>query len=260
MGPNGFGRLTCVYNPGEIAPVDSEIRAAEARLDEARHALCGGSLRLRCERTDIDEAGTSLWRVFLVPSESLPLAGIGALSVWPITRGEGHRQDALEPLRQMQSIDLGAMPLVDLTRFLACRLSDATDKASALFSIGLVMEGLPAERNGAILRWVIDSRDAFFRYLRLLLSELGDPFGAALAAQDGSSRNTWRASADDAPLLEELVRAFCRGGDRLYAIERLMLRLEPDENDLPSPIPDDFRLLWEAFRAALKIQEATNAE
>jgi hypothetical protein len=87
----------------------------------------------------------------------------------------------------MQAIDLGAMPLVDLTRFLACRLTDATDKASALFSIGLVMEGLPAERNAAILRSLINNRDAFFRYLRLLLSELGDPFGAALAAQDGSS-------------------------------------------------------------------------
>jgi hypothetical protein len=259
MGPRGFGRLTCPYTAGEIAPVDAEIRAAEARLDEARRALCGGSLRLRCERIEGDEPGAAPWRVSLLASEQLPLPGIGALSVWPITRGEGHHQEALEPLRQMQAIDLGTLPLVDLTRFLACRLTDATGKASALFSIGLVMEGLPAERNSAILRWVIDSRDAFFRYLRLLLSELGDPFGAALAAQNDSGRNTWRASADDAPLLEELVRAFCRGGDRLHAIERLMIRLEPDETDTPNPIPDDFRLLWEAFRAALKTQESIDA-
>ena len=76
--------------------------------------------------------------------------------------------------------------MVDLTRFLAFRLVDDTEKASALFSTGLIMDGLPAERHAAILRWAIDSRDAFFRYLRLLLSELGEPFSAALAAQEGA--------------------------------------------------------------------------
>jgi hypothetical protein len=53
------------------------------------------------------------------------------------------------------------MPLVDLTRFLACHLTDETEDVSILFSTGLMMEGLPAERHAAILRWVIDSKDAF---------------------------------------------------------------------------------------------------
>ena len=77
------------------------------------------------------------------------------------------------------------MPLLDLTRFLACHVTDRDSEFSILFSTGLILEGLPSERHAAILRWVIDSKDAFFRYLRLLLSELGDPFAAALAAQDG---------------------------------------------------------------------------
>lgn len=100
------------------------------------------------------------------------------------------------------------MPIVDLTRFLAFRLTADNAQMSALFSTSLVMEGLPLERNAAILRWVIDSRDAFFRYLRLLLSELDDPFGAALAAQEGSGSMAWASAVDDAPLLEDMVRAF----------------------------------------------------
>lgn len=56
-----------------------------------------------------------------------------------------------------------------------------------LFSVGLPMEGIPAERHAAIFRSIITNRDAFFRYLRLLLSELGDPFAVALAAHSGTT-------------------------------------------------------------------------
>jgi hypothetical protein len=156
-----------------------------------------------------------VWRVWLIPSEPLPLAGSARLRVWPITRGEAHARDVLEPLRQGQPADLGAMPL-GRSHPLPRLPPDGRDgRRLILFSTGLMMEGLPAERHAAILRWVIDSKDAFFRYLRLLLSELGDPFAAALAAQDGSGQGAWRAASDDAPILEEMVRAFCRGGDQL---------------------------------------------
>jgi hypothetical protein len=217
-------------------------------------------LKLRCERTQSADGDGLLWRVWLIPSTPLPLAGIGGLRIWPITRGEGHGQDALERLRLGQPIDLGAMPLIDLTRFLAFHLVDRDGEVSLLFSTGLLLEGLPPERHAAILRWVIDSKDAFFRYLRLLLSELGDPFAAALAAQEGSGHGAWRMAADDAPLLEEMVRAFCRGGDQLRAIERLITRLETVEPGEADPIPAEFRTLWETFRVALKAQGGVHVQ
>jgi hypothetical protein len=254
LGDKGFGRLTRPFVPNELVAVDAALRAAEARLDAARRDICRGGLKLRCERTQAADDGSLLWRVWMIPSTPLPLAGIGGLRVWPITRGEGHGQDALEKLRLGQPVDLGAMPLIDLTRFLAFHLVDRDCEVSILFSTGLLMEGLPLERHAAILRWVIDSKDAFFRYLRLLLSELGDPFAAALAAQEGSGHGAWRMAADDAPLLEEMVRAFCRGGDQLRAIERLITRLEIVEPGDADPIPAEFRTLWETFRVALKAQ------
>lgn len=254
LGDKGFGRLTRPFVPNELVAVDAALRAAEARLDAARRDICRGGLKLRCERTQSADDGSLLWRVWMIPSTPLPLAGIGGLRVWPITRGEGHGQDALEKLRLGQPVDLGAMPLIDLTRFLAFHLIDRDSDVSILFSTGLLMEGLPLERHAAILRWVIDSKDAFFRYLRLLLSELGDPFAAALAAQEGSGHGPWRMAVDDAPLLEEMVRAFCRGGDQLRAIERLITRLETVEPGNADPIPAEFRTLWETFRVALKAQ------
>lgn len=258
MGEKGFGRLTRPFVASELDPVDPAVISAEKRLDEARRALSRGALRLRCERIE-DETSEHPWRVWLTTSEPLPLKGVGALAVWPITRGDGHACDALSALRAGEPVDLGAMPMVDLTRFLAFRLVEETGKASALFSAGLVMDGLPAERHAAILRWAIDSRDAFFRYLRLLLSELGEPFSAALAAQEGAGAGAWSAAADDAPLLEDMVRALCRGGERLRAVERLMTRLEAGNDTGADPIPDDFRTLWEAFRIALQDQGADHA-
>jgi hypothetical protein len=260
MSEKGFGRLTRTFVASELEPIDPALTTAEAHLYEARRLLCRGALRLRCEYVSSDDANDSAWRVWLTPSDPLSLTGIGALSVWPITRGDGHARDVLAALRAGETINLGTMPMVDLTRFIALRLTDETEKASALFSTSLIIDGLPVERHTAILRWIIDSRDAFFRYLRLLLSELGDPFSAALAAQHGSGKGTWGATADDAPLLEDMVRALCRGGERLHAIERLIARLESDTHTGPDPIPDDFRTLWDAFRIALRDQGATHVE
>jgi hypothetical protein len=260
MSEKGFGRLTRAFVVSELEPIDPAVTIAEARLDEARRVLSRGALRLRCEPASSDDPNDSPWRVWLTPSGPLSLKGIGALSVWPITRGDGHAREVLTELRTGEASDLGTMPMVDLTRFIAFRLTDETKKASALFSTSLIMDGLHADRHAAILRWVIDSRDAFFRYLRLLLSELGDPFGAALAAQNGSEKTTWAASVDDAPLLEDMVRALCQGGERLHTIERLITRLESSNHAGPDPIPDDFRILWDAFRIALRDLSATHVQ
>ena len=45
---------------------------------------------------------------------------------------------------------------------------------------------MPAERHSAIFRSIITNRDAFFRYLRLLLSELGICASSGSACTSGS--------------------------------------------------------------------------
>lgn len=259
MGTQGFGRLTREFAPGELAAPDSEQRAAEVRLEEARRGLCRSRLTLYCQPAKTGDADELQWSVRLAPNEPLPLTGISAVAVWPITRGEGHSRPALDALSAGQPLNLGEMPLIDLTRFMAFRLVDAATNTSVLFSTGFVLEGLPAERHGAILRWIIGSKATFLRYLRLLLTELGDPFAAALAAQSGEGAGDWGTATDDAPLLEDMVRALCRGGEQLQAIERLISRLESTDAEDPDLIPPDFRALWQSFRVALQDQENVDA-
>lgn len=250
LGVAGFGRLTRPFERGEVAPPDPAKVAASRVLLEARRALARGGLRLRCEAAE--DGADRHWRLRLVPpAAGLPLPGLGRVRVWPITRGEGHGRDALDALRAGAEIDLGALALIDVTCFVAIEISEPATGQIELFSTGLPVDNMPAERDGAILRWVIDSRETFLRYLRLLLTELGDPFGAALAAQGAGADGKWGAGANDAPLLEELVRALCAGDGRLDAVERLVARLEASAAEAPSAVPAEFLDLWQVFRTAL---------
>lgn len=260
LGEAGFGRMTRPFIPDEVELTDGAEREAEARLDEALAVICRGGLRLRCEKAKESANEGSLYRLWLTPSDPLQLPGIGGLEVWPITRGDGHKCNVLKPLRMGRSADLGSMPLPDLTRFLAFRLKDGSKDLTRLFSTGLAMDGRPANRDEAILQWAIDSKDKFFKYLRLLLSEMGDPIAAAFAVNSGSRGGSWNDAVDDEPLLEDMLRAFCEDRKRLDAVERLITRLETAEEGNSDPIPPEFRKLWAAFRAALEAENRCDAE
>ena len=256
LGPHGFGRLLRPFEASEAQALSAEAKAAERRLEDVRRTLCKASLALRCERAPAEGEDAGGWRVWLTCAKPLVLANLATAYVWPITRGEGHRRDILAALASGDSIDLGVMPLADLTRFVAFQLTDDQSEARLLFSLGLPMEGVPAERHAAIFRSIITNRDAFFRYLRLLLSELGDPFAAALAAQSAGAEGAWgRGGGDDVPLLEDMVRALCAGDGRLDAVERLITRLSAEETET-DPVPAEFRSLWEAFRTAMAPEAA----
>ncbi|KQO77870.1 phospholipase D family protein [Methylobacterium sp. Leaf88] len=255
LGDTGFGRLTRAFESGEVEKPDPADAAAERALLEARRALARSGLRLRCEK--VEDVGDPRWRLLLIPPEGgLSLERLGRVRVWPITLGEGHYREALDAIRAGSPLTLGDVALIDLTRFLAIEITEAETARAETFSTGLLLDGLPAERDGAILRWVIGSRETFLRYLRLLLAELGDPFGAVRIVQDGADGGGWRAGSDDQPLLEDLVRAHCSGDGRLDAIERLVRRLEASGASGEKGVPDDFLALWRVFRTALETADA----
>ena len=119
------------------------------------------------------------------------------------------------------------------------------------FALNLPIEGLPPERDRAILRRVILNREGFLRYLLLLLGDLGDE-GAGAGHDDGESGawGTW-GSGEGSTLLEEMVRAFSREPDRLDAVKRLVENLSA-EGDGEPVVPVEFLQVWDVFQAAMK--------
>ena len=261
LGPAGFGRVLRPFRPAEVSPPDSEKRAAEDRIEQARRELATAGLRLHCtQESTREEDGHRLWRLVLQAVNPLALDRLSAATTWPITRGEAHARDVLDPLRRGLAVDIGSMRLVDVTRFLGFRLVDESGKAQALFTLGLEIDGLPANRHRAILRWVIDSREAFLRYLRLLLADLSDPLSAQLAAGQADGAGSWGVAADGEPILEDMVRALSQDRDRLGAVRRLMERLaQTPGQDETAVVPEDFTELWAAFQTVLDEQGASGA-
>ena len=166
----------------------------------------------------------------------------------------------LAALLDGDSIDIGTMPLLDVTRYVAFRLTDAAhEETTALFALGLRVSGLPTTRHRAVLRWVLDSREAFLRYLRLLLADASDPLSAQFAAGSADGGGAWNPGAEDESILEDMVRALSHGHDRLSAIRRLMERLERISDEDDAVVPEDFVRLWDAFREVLDEEDRTHA-
>jgi len=260
FGPAGFGRVLRPFHAAEVPLPDSDLRAAEEHVEQARRQLATSGLRLHCVQEPTHEKGDRLWRLALQVGSPLTLDRLSTTTAWPITRGEAHARDVLASLRQGLTVEIGSMQLEDVTRFVGFRLVDESGKAQGLFTLGLEIDGLPAGRHRAILRWMINSREAFLRYLRLLLADLSDPLSAQLAAGQDAGTASWGDSANDEPILEDMVRALSHGTDRLHSVGRLMERLAhaPGE-DGAAVVPEDFTELWSTFRTVLDEQGPPDA-
>ncbi|MCF1708700.1 phospholipase D family protein [Tabrizicola sp. J26] len=237
-------RLGRFLRPYEARPprLDSVVQAAEKRVEAGLAALSSSKLTMRCRRDD-DAIRLTL------SAENLRLPDALDLQAWPLVAGPNHAVDAGRLADA--PVKLGTVALRDVTRWLGFRLVDREAGIDKLVSIGAEIEGLPADRNAEILRSVIENRDAFLKYLALLLdsSEQGIGFSAAMRKGRG-----WReAAGEEVPLFEELVRAFSRDENRLGDVDRLIERLGPSHGtDGVSVIPADFLDLWRVFRQAMR--------
>jgi len=108
---------------------------------------------------------------------------------------------------------------------------------------------LPETRYGRIISEIIDSREKFMQYLRLLLSENG------IVDTETVDRNTVRieySSGDEVPiwekynfpLFEELLKATARHPDKLKRIDETIRKLSADKESVTILTPE-FLKLWE---------------
>ncbi|WP_147438860.1 phospholipase D family protein [Roseovarius spongiae] len=243
MSPERLGRFLrefVSYEPDDATQVD----AAEARLNRVRRKLAGSNPVLRCEE---DGAGRILLHLSARRPFSVP-DGI-ELRLWPIVAGIEFGIGVTELNTGERS--LARLPLKDVTRWIGVRLSDAESGLEHHFTLGSDLVDLPDARTAEILRSLIENRDAFLRYIRLLLGDVSEAAKALFAAGQGSDLSVMFGTARDAPILEDMVRALASDGRQLRDIERLVARLSDPDTGHSEVIPDEFLDLWETFRAVL---------
>jgi hypothetical protein len=247
LGADGLGSVLMEYQPPEApVPADAELQAAEKALEVARGTLAGSRLSIRCERAE-DE-----WRLVLQGQERVPLQGIARLRAWPLTVSEELAADAWGLLSEGHAV-LGRFSAASITGLIAFELVAAARPETTLrFALNLPVEGLPDERDAAILRTVVRNREGFLRYLLLLLGDLapGEPPVQELTGR-GSGASGWGSGAmDEMPLLEDLARAFSRDRARLREVGRVIERLQGSAEG-EQIVPQEFLELWRVFKQAL---------
>ncbi len=246
VAPERLGRFLRPWQTPATPPAANPTVAAEARLEAIRKELAGADLTLRCAVGPDGRIGLTLFT-----RRPFPLPASLRAELWPLTLGPNHAVTLTAPLGHA-GLPLGQFALADVTRWLGLRLTDVETGAEMIFSLGTTLKNLPEARTAEILRTIIENREAFLRYIRLLL---GDPqTGGQIILQSGGKGGFlgFAGFTDDAPILEDMVRSLSGDGRRLRDIERLMSRLGDARGADGEPvIPPRFAALWEVFRGVL---------
>lgn len=241
--PERLGRYLRDFTPF-TPPDDTAEKAAEERLDAVRRNLIEAGLCLHCEE---DEGGR--FALGLSSSTDIHVPAFIDTRIWPIVTGSANGVD-VRYLRE-QPTRLGSIALRDVTRWIGVCLSDGETGQEQIFTLGTELVGLPETRTAEILRSIIENREAFLRYIRLLLGDVSEAAKALFAAGTGGDFGAIFGNAQEAALLEDMVRALSGDGRQLRDIERLVQRLSDLETGQSDVIPNEFLDLWETFRQVL---------
>lgn len=248
LGESGLGSLLSEYvRPEEgIQEADVEELAALKALNSAKAVLAEAELKVVC-KPDGDA-----WQLMLLASREFQLPGIARLAAWPITIAEDRAVDIMG-ITQCKAMELGRYATESLTGLIAFELAADVKNLKLRLVLNLPIEGLPENRDDAIFRLVLNNRDGFLRYLRLMLGEEGSPFGNEDRLFNGEGgKGGWSPRfSDEVPILEELVRTFSRNPEKLKDVRAVMDRLRKNP-DTASIIPPDFVRVWTVFEDALR--------
>ncbi len=248
LGESGLGSLLSEYVRQEegMSAEDADEVAAHRALDSAKAVLAEAALKVLC--TPDGDA----WKMMLSASREFLLPGIARLAAWPITVAEDRAMDIMG-ITQARAIELGRYAVESTTGLIAFELETDIKNLKTTLVLNLPIEGLPENRDDAIFRLVLNNREGFLRYLRMLLGEDGAPFGSEGGVFGGGDGNGgWSPRfSDEVPILEELARAFSRNPEKLKDVRAVLDRLKKNP-DTASIIPPDFVRVWTVFEDAMR--------
>lgn len=251
VGEPGLGKYLVPFTPGDAAEAETARQAAERRLEEARRDLVACDLRLKCRPA---EGSQDEYELTIEAARRPAMEGIAEARVWPISLGDEHAATLGRP-EPGQAVLVGRFSAVSLTRFLAFQLVDTATELRERFVLQLPAEGFPEHRDAAVVAAIVNNREAFLRYLALLLQDLeADGLATSPSAARAPEWLSAGNNGQDAPLLERLVRAFSRDRKRLESVDRLLRELEDSPAGRDS-IPERFLDLWTLFRSVIDREE-----
>jgi len=202
-----------------------------------------------CEyQLKIQETVEFKYDVALIYSSSISSPeGDYAISCWPISLPNGYAQN-INLDKVEKTLTFTNLALLALTPFIAFEINVKVNKVihAVRFALKLPISNVPKNRENAIVCSIINNRNQFLRYLRLLLSNnessiimkdwfinLGNPSSMQVAWEDL-----------DIPLLEDLLRTLSRSPDeKIDRIAEIVSQIK-EVPDAEKIIPHEFDIIW----------------
>lgn len=215
-------------------------------IEEIRRQICNADIRGYYSFDNV----SNTWRY------SLQLEGEGhtlshypdyQIKLWPITLDEKWAQDwnlsnAGEPITFANLTSTGISSLI------AFEIKNKTRQQHLRFILKIQVSDLPSDRDAEILKTLINNKDAFLQYLKLLLGHIYETEN--IAAKNAEKDSYWlsRLLDDETTLFEDLFRIYMQEPERLQDIKKLVQDLGGENC---AYIPKEFIQLWQAFEQAI---------
>lgn len=238
---DGLGEYLVEYSADKEHIEDSEPDASKKHLEDLRRRILSSDLRVRCS------GSKGKYNLVLNSRAGISFSENEIVAIWPISV-ISDLAISLETIQPGGSVQLPGVDITSLTGFIAFEIRVGREEER--FVLNLPLDDIPEDRETAILRTIINNREGFIRYLRMLLGGIGgDAWGDAY----GSGSGSWlqRFTKGHSALLAEFVLALSRDPERLKDVARLVDDLsEPDSNG--TVFPEGFLEFWSVFEDAIK--------
>ena len=139
------------------------------------------------------------------------------------------------------------LTVTQLSEFYVVSVSDGESKVERVLIIHT--EGLPEDREKAVVSSVVSDRDCFFRYIAFLLGDdsILSVLEASMAGDQAIAQKNRQAYRIPA-LYEKMLQTAATSHEKFRGIEYLMKTISED-----GIIPEDFKKLYETFKKAVKL-------
>jgi hypothetical protein len=238
------------YNQSDQkSDTDPEKEIAEKIADQVRRWIVNSEFNL-----DIDTKPESKYDVVLSYSSSVIAPdGNYTISCWPISLPIVYAQE-IKLDQYENNLFFNNHDLLTLTPFMAFEVKVKVQDVEhhIRFVIKLPISNLPANRENVIVSAIINNKNQFLRYLRLLLSDKESSLiTEAWFANFGNISNRPMQLEDlDIPLLEDLLRTLSRSpGEKIDRIADIVSQIK-EAPDAEKIIPHEFDVLWEVILSA----------
>ena len=140
------------------------------------------------------------------------------------------------------------LQLVQLSEFYSITVRDGDQSSERILIIPT--DGLPSDREKAVVSSVVSDKACFYRYIAFLLGDdsiLGALEGSVVEGTNAGADN--RGSYNIPALYEKMLQTAAANPEKFKGIEYLMKTISDD-----GIIPDEFKKLYETFKKAVKIR------